>query len=208
DDFAVMGGQGTLADEVVMSGLGPFDVAYIQIGGGGMAAAVACWLKAFYPRIRVVGVEGVEQASMAAAFRAGEPVALRYVDVFCDGTAVKKAGRLTFSLCAQVLDELMTVTNDEVCAAIQYLWEERRCVAEPSGAMGLAGLFKQGGPAPGQKALAVVAGANMDFGQLAWVARHSGIGACRRRYYRFEIGEDKGSLLALLENAFDGLNIV
>jgi len=75
DDLAVMGGQGTLADEVVMSGQGPFDVAFLQIGGGGMAAAVACWLKAYYPKIHIVGVEGVDQASMAAAVRAGRPVA-------------------------------------------------------------------------------------------------------------------------------------
>ncbi|MDX9973740.1 MAG: pyridoxal-phosphate dependent enzyme [FCB group bacterium] len=207
DDYAVMGGQGTLADEVVMSGCGPFDVAYLQIGGGGMAAAVSCWLKAYYPNIRIVGVEGVEQASMRAAFDAHAPVALPYVDVFCDGTAVKKVGGLTYPLCAELLDELITVTNEEVCAAIQLLWEQRRCVAEPSGAMGLAGLLKQGGPGEGKKALAVVCGANMDFTQLAWVSRHASIGAARSRYYRFEIGEDKGSLLNLLESAFEGLNI-
>jgi threonine dehydratase len=207
DDYAVMGGQGTLADEIVMSGHGPFALVYLQIGGGGMAAAVSCWLKAYYPNIRIIGVEGVEQASMKAAFEAHEPVALPYVDVFCDGTAVKKVGRLTYPLCAGLLDELITVTNEEVCAAIQLLWEQRRCVAEPSGAMGLAGLLKQGGPRAGQKALAVLCGANMDFTQLAWVSRHAPIGASRSRYYRFEIGEDKGCLLRLLETAFEGLNI-
>jgi threonine dehydratase len=208
DDYAVMGGQGTLADEVVMSGQGPFDTAYLQIGGGGMAAAVACWLKAYYPGIRIVGVEGVDQASMAAALEAGGPVTLRYVDVFCDGTAVKRVGRLTYPLCADLLDELVTVTNEEVCAAIQVLWEERRCVAEPSGAMGLAGLLKRGGPAAGERALTVLCGANMDFSQLAWVSRHASIGAARTRFYRFELGEDRGSLLHLLETAFDGLNII
>src|SRR5690606_9840901 len=101
DDFHVMGGQGTLADEVVMSGgAGPLHAAYLQIGGGGMAAAVACWLKAYYPDIRIVGVEGTDQASMAAAVNAGHPVTLDYVDVFCDGTAVKRAGDLTHALCA------------------------------------------------------------------------------------------------------------
>lgn len=208
DDYGVMGGQGTLADEVVMSGVGPFDIAYLQIGGGGMAAAVACWLKAYYPGIHIVGVEGVDQASMAAAFDAGEPVALPYVDVFCDGTAVKKAGNLTYALCSGLLDELITVRNEEVCAAIQLLWEERRCVAEPSGAMGLAGLLKQGDALGGRRALVVLCGANMDFSQLAWVARHGGIGAARRHFYRFEIGESRGSLLNLLETALIGLNIV
>ncbi|MCH8310464.1 MAG: pyridoxal-phosphate dependent enzyme [Chloroflexi bacterium] len=134
DDLGTMGGQGTLADEVVMSGEGPFDVAYLQIGGGGLAAAVACWLKAYYPNIRIVGVEGVDQASMSTAIQAGKPRQLDYVDVFCDGTAVKKVGELTYALCAELVDEFITVTNEEVCAAIQLMWETRRCVPEPSGA--------------------------------------------------------------------------
>jgi len=114
DDLGTMGGQGTLADEVVMSGAGPFDLAYLQIGGGGMAAAVSCWLKAYYPDIRIVGVEGVEQASMKAAIAAGQPVELDRVDVFCDGTAVRKAGVHTMPLCAELLDDIITVTNEEV----------------------------------------------------------------------------------------------
>lgn len=208
DDLLVMGGQGTLADEVVMSGAGPFDAAYLQIGGGGMAAAVACWLKAHYPDIRIVGVEGVEQASMAAAAAAGAPVELDYVDVFCDGTAVKKAGRLTYPLCAELVDEFITVTNEEVCAAIERLWETRRCVAEPSGAMGLAGVLKQADTLGGTRVLAVVAGANADFGQIAWVARHAGIGAARRKYYRCQMGERPGGLLHLLDTIMEGINII
>ena len=112
DDLRTMGGQGTLADEVVMSGHGPFDTAYVQIGGGGLAAAVSCWLKAYYPEIRIVGVEGVNQASMAAAIQAGGPVEPDYVDVFCDGTAVKKVGDPTYALCSELIDEFITVTNE------------------------------------------------------------------------------------------------
>lgn len=208
DDLMTMGGQGTLADEVVMSGRGPFDIAWVQIGGGGLAASVACWLKYFYPSIHIVGVEGVGQASMKAAMDAGRPVALDYVDVFCDGTAVRKAGDLTYPLCRELLDEFITVTNDEVCAAIQLVWEKLRCVPEPSGAMGLAGLMKQSGRLGGEHALTIVSGGNMDFGQLAFVARRAGIGSARRRYYRFEVGERRGSMLQLLETALDGLNII
>jgi len=209
DDLRTMGGQGTLADEVVMSGAGPFDVAYLQIGGGGMAAAVACWLRAYYPGIRLVGVEGVDQASMKAAVAAGKPVALDYVDVFCDGTAVKKAGELTYPLCRDLLDEFITVTNEEVCAAIQLLWETRRAIPEPAGAMGLAGLMKQRGHLrAGQRALVILCGANLDFGQLGWIARHAGIGAASRRYYRFEIAEQGGSMLDLLETVLAGVNII
>lgn len=208
DDFATMGGQGTIADEVVMSGHGPFDVAYIQIGGGGLAAAVSCWLRAYYPNIRIVGVEGVDQASMAAAVAAGKPVTLDYVDVFCDGTAVKRAGDLTFPLCASLIDEFITVTNEEVAAAIEALWNTCRCISEPAGAMGLAGLLKQADQARGKKVLTILCGANVDFQQLAWISHHAGIGAERRKYYRFRMPETPGGLLHLLDSILDGINII
>ena len=105
-----------------------------------MASGVACWLRRYYPDIEIVGVEGVGQASMAAAVAKGEPTTLDYVDVFCDGTAVKRAGDLTSRLCAQLIDRFVTVTNEEVCAAIQLLWEKQRVIPEPSGAMGVAGV--------------------------------------------------------------------
>lgn len=208
DDLGTMGGQGTLADEVVMSGHGPFDIAYLQIGGGGMAAAVACWLKSYYPAIRIVGVQGAGQASMVGAFGAGKPVELDYVDVFCDGTAVKKAGDLTYPLCRELIDDLITVTNEEVCAAIQLMWEATRCIPEPSGAMGVAGLMKQQDQVKGRKILTVLSGSNLDFGQLAWIGRHAGIGGGRRRYMRFEIPERPGGMLYLLDNALEGVNII
>lgn len=208
DDLATMGGQGTLADEIVMSGEGPFDVAYLQIGGGGMAAAVACWLRTYWPNMRIVGVEGRDQASMQAAIGAGKPVTLDYVDVFCDGTAVKRAGNLTYPLCRDLLDEMLTVTNDEVSNAIQVLWETRRCIPEPSGAMGLAGMLQQKDQLAGKRALAVVCGANVDFAQLGLIARHAGVGAARRRYLRFQIDESPGAMLKLLEDHLAGLNIV
>jgi threonine dehydratase len=208
DDLRTMGGQGTLADEVVMSGAGPFDVAYLQIGGGGMAASVACWLKYYYPGIHIVGVEGVDQASMQAALKAGKPVALDYVDVFCDGTAVGKAGDLTLPLCRELIDEFMTVTNEEVCAAIQAIWEGARCLSEPAGAMGVAGLLKHADRVSGKRVLTVLCGANLDFGQLARIVRSAGIGARKRRYYRFIIGECPGTLVRLLETVLDGMNII
>ncbi|MBI1320566.1 MAG: threonine ammonia-lyase, biosynthetic [Candidatus Hydrogenedens sp.] len=208
DDFGTMGGQGTLADEIVMSGHGPFDAAYLQIGGGGMAAAVACWLKAYYPGIRIVGVEGVDQASMKTAIAAGEPVELKHVDVFCDGTAVRKAGQHTMPLCAELLDDIITVTNEEVAAAIELLWESRRVIAEPSGAMGVAGMMKERDRLKGCKVVAVLCGANVDFDQLAWIARHAAIGAHRRRYYRFEMHETPGGLLQLLDTLLEGVNII
>lgn len=208
DDLSVMAGQGTLADEVVMAGKGDFDRVYLQIGGGGMAAGVACWLRRFYPKIEIVGVEGVQQASMAAAVKAGAPVALDYVDVFCDGTAVKKAGALTTHFCKQLIDRFATVTNEEVCAAIQLLWERHRLIPEPAGAMGLAAWMKERASCRGLRTLTIVCGGNMDFGQLAWIVRHAGIGSARRKFYRFFIPERPGSLLALLESFPAEVNIV
>lgn len=190
NDLVVMGGQGTLADEIVMSGEGPFDRVYLQIGGGGLAAAVALWIKEFWPETRVIGVEGEGQASMKRAIQEGVPTDIDYVDVFCDGTAVRKAGSLTFEICRQYLDEVITVSNDEVCHAVRALWDASRTIPEPSGAMSLAGLLKQsreGLLREGEKALFVVSGANMDFAQLAEIARRAGIGIYETRYFRVPI---------------------
>jgi threonine dehydratase len=208
DDLAVMAGQGTLADEIVMSGKGPFDVAFLQVGGGGMAAATATWLKMNFPDIHIIGVEGEEQASMAAAIKAGHPVSLDRVDVFCDGTAVRKVGKLTHQICAEVIDEWMTVSNDEVSAAIQFLWENLRCIPEPSGAMGMAGILKRREALAGKRVLSVLCGANMDFEQLASIARRSAVGASRRRFLQIEIQEIAGAMYGLLKALPDTVNIV
>ncbi len=208
DDIAVMAGQGTLADEIVMSGQGPFDCAFLQVGGGGMAAGTAIWLKMHFPEIRIIGVEGVGQASMAAAVSAGHPVDLENMDLFCDGTAVRKAGTLTHQVCAEVIDEWMTVSNEEVSSAIQFLWEKLRCIPEPSGAMGVAGILQRREDLAGKRVLSVLCGANMDFEKLALISREAAAGDTRRRLLRVEISEKAGSMLALLESLPEGLNIV
>ncbi len=211
DDVVVMGGQGTLADEVVMSGQGPFDRVYVPIGGGGLAAAVACWLKRYWPDVKVYGVEGVEQASMSAAFEAGGPTELEYVDVFCDGTAVRKAGSVTYDYCRELLDGIVTVTNDQVCHAIRVLWETLRVIPEPSGALALAGFYKHneaGEVASGEKVLTVISGANMDFAQLGGIANRAGIGSKHRRFLRVPIPEGKGSLVGFLRQLPEDVSIV
>ncbi|MFN3168466.1 MAG: pyridoxal-phosphate dependent enzyme [Phycisphaeraceae bacterium] len=208
DDLATMGGQGTIADEVVMSGVGPFDLAYLQIGGGGMAAAVGAWLKKFMPSIRIVGVEGEGQASMKAAIDHGGPVTLDRLDIFCDGTAVRRAGDLTYALCRDVIDQFITVSNDEVCNAIRLFWDDRRRIVEPAGAMGLAGMLQHRDRLSGKRVLGVMCGANMDFAQLAVIAAEAGIGGEIRRHIRFEIGEQPGAMLDLIDHALAGCNIV
>jgi len=207
DDLHVMAGQGTLADEVVLSGAGPFDAAYLQIGGGGMAASVSCWLKTYWPDIEIVGVEGVRQASMKAALDAGKPVTLESVDLFCDGTAIKKAGDLPYQVCREVMDRVETVTNAEVSDAIRTMWEGLRCISEPSGAMGLAAILKNRESLAGKRVLAVLCGANIDFLQLGVIAQSLGPESRGSRTIRVCISERPGAMLGLLDHCFEGINI-
>ena len=210
DDIYTMAGQATIADEIVLSGTIP-DIVFLQIGGGGMAGAVACWLKKHHPTIKIIGVEGVDQASMIASIKAGKPVTLDKVDTFCDGTAVTRPGDLTFKVCQHYIDEYITVTNEEVAAAIQRMWEASRVIPEPSGAMGLAGLIQyaeaHGEEVSGKTLLCICCGANMDFGKLATISQKSAIGAHRRRYLRFHIGEKSGGMLDLLDTHFKELTV-
>lgn len=210
DDIDTIAGQATIATELLEDGQN-VDYAFVQIGGGGMAAGVSAQLKAHMPDAVIYGVEGVDQASMLAAIQAGQPITLPKVDTFCDGTAVTRAGAITFGICRDTLDGIMTVSNEEVCAAIQTCWETLRVIPEPSGAMGLAGLlqFIQANPAgvKGKTLLAIICGANMDFGKLGLIASQSAVGAHRRRYLRFTINEANGSLLSLLDSLLADVNV-
>lgn len=209
DDLYTMAGQAMIADEVIKESDAPFDYVFLQIGGGGMAGAVSAWLKKHWPEIKVIGVEGVEQASMKASVEAGELQTLDSVDTFCDGTAVTRPGDLTFQICQQTIDEFITVSNEEVSAAIQQLWNEKRLIPEPSGAMGVAGLnqYAQSHDLTGKRILCIICGANMDFNKLSLIAGKSAIGAQKRRYYRVELPERKGALLEILESHFQNHNV-
>lgn len=213
DDIATMGGQGTLADEVVMSGEGAFDRIYLQIGGGGLASGCACWFKKFWSGCKCIGVEGVNQASMKLAVEQGRREPLPYVDVFCDGTAVRMAGENTFELCRELLDGFVTVTNDEVCQAIRALWNSLRVVPEPSGAMGLAALlqdWEKGNIKPGERCLVVLSGANMDFSQLGVIAGRAGVSETNRRlrYLRLPMQTRRGEIIRYLDNIPEGVQLM
>ncbi len=208
DDILVMAGQGTIGDELMTHRKKP-DVVFVQIGGGGLAGAVACVVKTYSPETRVIGVEGEGQASMKAAIEDGHPVTLPHIDVFCDGTAVKRAGDVTFEYCQKYIDEVMTVSNDDVCAAIQRIWETSRTMAEPSGAMGMAGFLKRQDEFAGKNIGVILSGANMDFSRLSWVSRRAGVGLSSSRYVEVEIEERSGSMLTLLKRIADlDLNII
>jgi threonine dehydratase len=184
------------------------DVLFVQIGGGGMAAGVATALKTYDPDVKIIGVEGEGQACMKAAFEAGEPVTLSHVDVFCDGTAVRRAGALTFDVLRGQLDDLVTVSTREVSSAIQKFWRAARVLAEPSGALGLAAARKMGDKLRGLKAGIILSGANLDFRQLAQISRQAAGAKESKPYYRIRLEERPGTILALLKTvAHLNLNI-
>ncbi len=211
DDIYTIAGQGTIADEIVLSGKGPFDYIFLQIGGGGMASGVSTWLKIHYPDIKVIGVEAEGQASMKASMDAGKPVCLDEVDTFCDGTAVREPGKLCFKICSETLDDIIVVKNEEVSSAVETTWEIGRFIPEPSGALGLAGLIKYAKAHPekmkGKKVLSIICGANMDFSKLRLISANHSVGAQRQRYLRFELTEGRGNLLDLLNKYFSGVSV-
>jgi len=205
DDLLIIAGQGTIGDEILMHPKRP-DVVFVQIGGGGLAAGVACVLKTYSPDIRIIGVEGEHQASMKAAVDANKLVILPHVDVFCDGTAVKCAGEKTFPYCRDLIDEFMTVTNDEVCAAVQYIWNIARTIPEASGALGMAAFLKRQEEFVGKNIAVIITGSNMDFTRLSWVAQRAGM--TKKRYIEIAMPEKAGAMLKLLRCVNElGLNI-
>ncbi|MDR1870601.1 MAG: pyridoxal-phosphate dependent enzyme [Deltaproteobacteria bacterium] len=197
DDVLVMAGQGSLADEMMTSPERP-DVVFVQIGGGGLAAGVAAVIKSYDSRVKVIGVEAEGQASMAAAFQAGHPVTLENVDIFCDGTAVKTAGYLTYPILSALLDDLITVSTTEVSAAIEELWRVARVLPEPSGALGLAGALKMSGDLAGLNVGVILSGANLDFRRLSHISRTIGDPAAHQAYYQVTLPERKGTMLGYL----------
>lgn len=197
DDPLLMGGEGTIGLEMATYSIPP-DVLFLQIGGGSLAASIACAVKTKAPHVHIIGVEAEGQASMAAALAKGEPVTLPHADVFCDATAATRVGPLSFALCQQYIDEFMTVSNDDVCAAIQYLWETARTMVEPSGALGLAAYLCNASRFENLKVGAIITGANMDFSRLSWIASRSEVGRHHMRYYEIEVPERSGTVLELL----------
>jgi threonine dehydratase len=188
DDPEVIAGQGTIGMEILRQHPDPLEAVFVPIGGGGLAAGVAVYSKFLRPEVKVIGVEPEDAASMAAALASGDRVILNQVGLFADGVAVRQAGEETFRLCRELLDEVITVTTDEICAAVKDIFEDTRAIAETSGAVSLAGLkryVEREGQRP-QGLIAINSGANMNFDRLRHIAE------------RAEIGEHREALLAVL----------
>ena len=172
DDPDVIAGQGTVAMEILRQQQGPLDAIFVPVGGGGLIAGIAAYVKYLRPQVRIVGVESQGSSCLLAAMRAGERVVLPSVDGFADGTAVAQVGAYGFEICRDWVDEVITVSNDELCSAIKLIYDDTRSITEPSGALAVAGVRKYVAHhgVQGQTLVAVNSGANINFDSLRYVA--------------------------------------
>lgn len=195
DDVDVIAGQGTIGMEILRQHTGQLDTIYVPVGGGGLIGGIGAYVKYLRPEVKIVGVECEGSAGMSAALAAGRRVRLKLEDLdqFADGTAVRQVGVETFRLARQVIDEVITVSIDEICAAIKDVFEDTRTIAEPSGALAIAGLKKHA--RPGETVVAVVSGANMNFDRLRHVSERTEIGEKREILLAVTIPEKPGSFL-------------
>lgn len=196
DHPAVIAGQGTLAMELLQQDA-HLDRIFVPVGGGGLAAGVSVLIKYLMPQIKVIGVESEESASLCAALSAGTPVWLSKVGLFAEGVAVRCVGNETFRLCQKFLDDVITVDNDSICAAIKDLFEDVRAIAEPSGALALAGLKKyiQQYSIQGERLAHILSGANVNFHELRYISERCELGEQKEALMVVTIPEKKGSFL-------------
>ncbi len=201
DDPEVIAGQGTVGMEILRQHPDAIEAIFVPIGGGGLAAGIAVYSKFLQPATKVIGVEPQEAASMAGAIAAGERIVLDQVGIFADGVAVRQAGEETFRLCRDLLDEVITVSTDEICAAIKDIFEDTRTIAEPAGAVGLAGLkaYAARGCARHGALIAINSGANMNFDRLRHIAERAEIGEQREALLAVTIPEEPGSYRAFIQ---------
>lgn len=196
DHPSVIAGQGTLAMELLQQDV-HLDRIFVPVGGGGLAAGVAVLIKYLMPQIKVIGVESSESASLCAALSAGFPVWLHKIGSFAEGVSVRCVGNETFRLCQEYLDDVITVDNDSICAAIKDLFEDVRAIAEPSGALALAGMKKyiQQYEIRGERLAHILSGANINFHELRYISERCELGEQREALMVVTIPENRGSFL-------------
>jgi threonine dehydratase len=201
DDPDVIIGQATIALELFRQNPAPIDYLFVCIGGGGLASGMALVSKYLHPGIKLIGVEAGESACMKAAFEAGGPVNLEEVGHFAEGVAVRRCGDLTYHICSRLLDEIITVDNDEICAAVQDVFEDTRAIAEPAGVLAIAGLkrFFLDRPECKGNAAAVLSGANLNFARLRHIAERAAVGEEQEALLGVTIPERPGSFLDFCE---------
>jgi threonine dehydratase len=195
DDPDVIAGQGTIGMEILRAHPKPIHAIFCCVGGGGLIAGVAAYVKRLRPDTRIVGVEAVDADAMTRSLAAGERVLLEQVGLFADGAAVKQVGAETFRLCRQYVDEMIVVDNDAICAAIKDVFEDTRSILEPAGALAIAGAkeYARQHKLRDKSLVAVASGANMNFDRLRFVAERAELGEQREAVLAVTIPERPGS---------------
>lgn len=195
DDPDVIAGQGTVALEILRQHSGRLDAVFVPVGGGGLMAGMAAYIRYIRPEIRLIAVEAEDSACLKLALERGRRVKLDQVGLFADGVAVNQIGKETFGILRRTVDDLVTVTTDEICAAIKDIFDDTRAVTEPAGALAVAGMKKyvRENSVAGQTLLAVVTGANVNFDRLRHVSERAELGESREVVLAVTIDEKPGS---------------
>ncbi len=195
DDPDVIAGQGTMAMEILNQHPEPIHAIFCCVGGGGLLAGVAAYIKAVRPEIRVIGVEAKDAEAMTESLKLGKRVMLDQVGLFADGAAVKQVGKHTFALCQQYVDEMIVVDNDAICAAIKDVFEDTRSILEPAGALATAGIkeYAKRNKLNGETLIGIASGANMNFDRLRFIAERAEIGEKREAVLAVTIPEQPGA---------------
>ena len=195
DDLLVIAGQGTIGNEILRHQLGDVAAIFVPVGGGGLIAGVASYVKALRPTIEVIGVEPYEADAMYQSLAAGRRVVLDHVGIFADGVAVREVGSLTFPIVQSTVTEIVRVSNDEICAAIKDIFDDTRSVMEPAGALAVAGLrsWVERTGVTNKPLAAILSGANMNFDRLRFVAERAELGEAREAIFGVTIPERPGA---------------
>jgi threonine dehydratase len=195
DDELVIAGQGTVGQEILRHKLGEVDAIFVPVGGGGLIAGIASYVKALRPSIDVIGVEPYEADAMYQSLAAGRRVTLDRVGIFADGVAVQEVGRITFPIVQSLVQEIVRVSNDEICAAIKDIFDDTRSVMEPAGALAVAGLraWVERTGTTNARLAAILSGANMNFDRLRFVAERAELGEAREALFGVTIPERPGA---------------
>ena len=199
DDPDVIAGQGTIAVEIISQLGDPPDCIYIAVGGGGLIAGISTYIKNLWPKTKIIGVEPEDANAMSKSLQEDKIIELENVGLFADGVAVKKVGKLTFEITKKYVDKMITVNNDEICAAIKDVFEDTRSILEPAGALSVAGMKKDiiDSNHKENNLVAIACGANMNFERLRFVAERAELGEYKEAMLAVEIPEKAGSLIDL-----------
>lgn len=200
DDLDVIAGQGTIALEILRQST-PFDLVFVSVGGGGLISGIASVLKQVTPNTRIIGVEPEDAACLTAALKAQKRIKLDQVGIFADGVAVAQVGKIPFRIAQTCVDAMVTVTTDEICAAVKDIFEDTRALAEPAGALALAGMKKyiEEYQVVNKRIAVVVSGANTNFDRLRHISERTDIGEKKEAIFAVKIDERPGSFKRFCE---------